>query len=186
MKRLLAVGLSVLLLTGCGRSDDALNRAMQLRQTLLDSDGCNFRVQLTADYSEQVYHFQMDCQADAQGNVSFKVIEPETISGITGVIDDAGGKLTFDDVMLAFPMLADGLVTPVSAPWLMIKTLRGGYITSAGMDSEDIHVIINDSYEEQALQLDFWLTAEAIPKRCEILWHGTRILSMDVEDFTIL
>lgn len=159
---------------------------MELRQNLQRSKGCTFQAQITADYKEELYQFQLECSSDELGNVTFTVISPETIAGISGRIDDAGGKLTFDDKMLAFPVLAEGLITPVSAPWVFIKTLRSGYITSAGSDGEDIHATINDSFEEQALQLDFWFDGENVPKRCEIIWQGRRILSMNVEEFSLL
>ena len=86
---------------------------------------------------------------------------------------------------LSFPLLADGQVTPVSAPYLLIKTLRGGYVRSVGEDGDFLRVTVDDSYEENALQLDIWLDSENHPIRAEILYDGRRILSMNIADFCI-
>lgn len=183
MKRLIAVVLSVLLLTGCSGDGGELDRAMALRSKLLASSGCSFDAVITADYGDKTYSFSVTCQADAQGNVTFKVTEPESIAGISGNISDEGGKLTFDDTALGFELLADGQVTPVSAPWLLVKTLRSGYVTSCGMDGEQVRVSIDDSYEEDALHLDVWLDDRNIPVRSEILFRDRRILSLKIENF---
>ena len=117
--------------------------------------------------------------------MTFEVVQPQSIAGITGTITGEGGFLTFDDVALHFDLLADDTVTPVSAPWIFLKTLRGGYLTSAGEEDGLLRVTIDDSYEEDALQLDIWLDEKNAPVRGEILYGGRRILSLSVTDFTI-
>ena len=127
----------------------------------------------------------MDCTGDAQGNVTFRVRAPETISGISGKIDRQGGALTFDDTALYFNLLADEQLSPVSAPWVLMKALRGGYITSAGMEDGQLRVSVNDSYEEDALNLDVWLDDGDIPQRADICYAGKRILSLKLENVQI-
>lgn len=186
MKRLVCVAMIVLLLTGCGGGNEELDRVMALRAELLASDGCTFEAKITADYGDKTYHFEMDCLANEQGGISFSVISPDSIAGITGTVSAEGGKLTFDDEVLAFELLADGQVTPVSAPWLLVKTLRGGYVTSCGRDGDSLRVSIDDSYEEDALHLDIWLDGSDVPQRAEIIWKERRILSLELENFEIL
>ncbi len=186
MKRLLAVMLFLFLLAGCSSVDSELDQAMSIRNQLLSSNGCQFQALITADYGETIYTFSMDCHADKQGNLTFTVTQPETIAGITGSISQSGGKLTFDDQALAFELLADGQVTPVSAPWLLIKTLRGGYLSACGKDGDGLRIAITDSYAQDALQLDIWTDAQNVPSRGEILWQGRRILSLQIENFQYL
>ena len=132
MRRRLAAIICVLfLLTGCKGNDSSLDKAVVLRNKLLQSDGCIFQATITADYGEQIYEFRMECQVDREGTLSFTVTEPATIAGITGKISGTGSAITFDDKVLAFQTIADGLITPVSAPWLFIKTLRSGYLRDA-------------------------------------------------------
>lgn len=186
MKRLVFVTILLLLLTGCGGENRELDRVMALRAELLAANGCTFEAAITADYGDKTYTFETECLSNERGGISFTVTAPETIAGITGTVSAEGGKLTFDKEALAFELLADGQVTPVSAPWLLVKTLRGGYVSSCGMDGEDLRVAIDDSYEEDALHLDIWLDSENVPQHAEIVWKERRILSLTIENFQIL
>lgn len=141
---------------------------------------------ITADFGDSTYSFTLQCMADKQGNVRFSVIKPETISGITGVIDAEGGKLTFDEAALAFSLLADGEVSPVSAPWLFLKSIRSGYMTAAGTEGAYTRITVDDSYEDDALQLDVWLDTQGLPVQAEVIWQGRRVLSMRIRNFVIV
>ena len=140
---------------------------------------------MTADYGDKLYTFGMFCEGDSKGNLGFRVTQPDTIAGIEGSMSGKAGKLTFADTALAFPLLADEQVSPVSAPYLLLKTLLGGYVRSAGEDADLVRVTVDDSYEEGALQLDIWLNTENLPVRAEILYEGRRILTMNIKDFHI-
>lgn len=185
MKKALAVCFLLVLLTGCSEGDRALARGMELRSGLLKAQGCGFSADITADYGDKLHSFSMDCAGDAQGNLTFAVTAPETIAGITGTVSDTGGRLTFDDTALSFPLLADGQLSPVSAPWIFLKTLRGGYLTMASEEAELLRLTFHDSYEEDALQVDVWLNETDTPIRAEILYGGRRILTLDVKKFEI-
>ena len=176
----------VLLLTGCSSENEPLEQGLAFRTRLLSAQGCQFSVKITADYGELLHTFSADCRADSSGNLTFCVLEPETLSGIQGTVSDTGGTLTFDGMALSFPLLADEQLSPVSAPWIFLKTLRSGYLTSACMEEELLRLSINDSYEEDALQLDIWMQEKNIPIRSDILYDGKRILSLEIENFTFL
>lgn len=186
MKKAVALALAMLLLTGCSSGHQAIDRALDLRGRLLGGSGCSFTAKITADHGDSVQYFTVDCKGDDRGELEFTVKSPETIAGIQGSISEDGGKLTFDDVALAFPLLTQEQISPVSAPWIFLRTLRGGYLTSAGEDDGLLRVTIDDTYEEDALQLDIWLNGENMPVRAEILYDGVRILSLEVEQFQIL
>ena len=185
MKKIAAVFLSLVLLTGCTGKRDELDRAMKLRANLLGCLGCSFDVTVTADYGDSYYTFVMNCQATGRGDLQFTVLQPESIAGITGEISSGEGKLTFDEVALHFPLLADDQVTPVSGPWILMKTLLGGYLTAANEEDELLHLTIHDSYEEDALQMEIWLNGEDEPVNAEILYDGRRIVTMVVENFSM-
>lgn len=185
MKRIGLLLCAMLLLSGCGRNGKELDRAMELRSKLLGASECSFRTEITADYGDKVHSFTMDNLSDGNGDVHFTVVKPDSIAGITGSIGHSGGELTFDDTALAFPLLADGLFAPVSAPWLLMKTLRSGYLTSAGMEGELLRITIDDRYEENALTADIWVNSENCPIRGEFSWQGRSILTILVEDFRI-
>ena len=185
MKRIIPILLILVLLAGCAGARDTMDRAMALRSALL-AKGAEFDAAVTADYGDKTYSFGMHCRMEAQGKVTFSVTAPETIAGITGTVSASGGKLTFDGNALAFTLLADGQVSPVSGPWLLMKTLRSGYLTSCGVEDGCLRIAIDDSYEDDALHLDVWLDERDCPKRGEILWKGRRILTVEIENFVFL
>lgn len=185
MKQTVAIFLTLVLLTGCTGKRDELDRAMKLRASLLGCLGCSFDVAITADYGDELHEFAMACEADGRGNLTFTVTAPESIAGITGGISSGEGKLTFEDTALYFPLLADDQVTPISGPWILMKTLLGGYLTAANEEESLLHLTIHDSYEEDALQMEIWLSEKDVPICGEIFYDGRRIVTMAVTNFEI-
>lgn len=155
---------------------------MAFRQKLTDS-GCSFDAAITADYGEMKQDFQLRCTADKEGNMEFEVLQPESISGITGSFFKSEGKLTFDDKAVVFSLMAEGQISPVSAPWVMLRALRGGYLSSCAEENGRLRISIDDSYEQEALGLEIWLDVQNRPVYCEIIWQGRVLLSISVENF---
>ena len=178
MKKLLAFVLA-LMLTGCGLSGDP---GLVLRQQL-QANPCAFQAEITADYGDSLCVFTMDCQGDDQGNITFSVSSPESIQGITGTIRGGKGALTFEDTALSFPLLADGQLSPVSAPWLLLRVLRSGDLLSQGKDGSFTRLTIRDGYREEDLLADVWLDETGTPVRAEFLHKGRKILSVRLLSF---
>lgn len=185
MKKLLGLAALLILLTGCSNSSRELEKGLALRSRLLQGQGCSFETEITADYGDKLYTFTMACQGDQQGNLTFQVTAPETIAGIAGAIRPQSGQLTFDDVALQFDLMADDKITPVSAPWVFLNTLRSGCITSACAEENGTRLSIDDSYEDDALHLDIWLDGGDVPTRAEILHGQRKILSLFIKSFRI-
>ena len=185
MKRIICIFVMLFLLSGCSVESGNMDRAMTLRGKLQQKE-VSFETTITADYGDKIHTFSMECRSDVQGNLRFTVTEPETIAGISGTVAKGSGKLSFDDQVLAFDILADGLISPVSGPWVMVETLRGGYLTSCCREGEYLRLAIDDSYAEDALHLDIWLGESDLPVQADILWQGRRLLSICVKTFTFL
>lgn len=183
--KIMALLLGLVLLTGCGSKEEELERAMALRAKLLASS-VSFDAEITADYGDTLHTFSVYCEGDSQGNLGFRVTAPETIAEITGRCEAGEGKLTFRDTVLTFPLLAEEQLSPVSAPWIFYTTLRGGYLTAAGMEENLTRLTIDDSYEEDALTVDIWLDETDSPIRAEILYDGRRILTLTIINFQIV
>ncbi len=175
----------VFLLTGCANTNAPIDKAIELRNEIENSNGCTFSTTVTADYGEKIYVFSMDCQSDQEGNLVFTVTAPDTIAGITGKITAAGGALTFDGQVLAFQTMADGLVTPVTAPWILMKTLKSGYLKGCAVSDTGYEISADDSYADGALHLKIMVQGN-VPSSGEIFWNGRRVLTMTVEEFRYL
>jgi len=184
--KLAAVVLFVItIFTGCTSKETQIDKATDLRKNILNANSCSFSCVINADYGDTVYTFKMDCIADNAGDLHFNVTDPETISGITGTIRQDRAELTFDDRVLAFPMLANDQIAPVSAPWLFLNTLRSGYITGCGREEAGYMISIDDSYREHPLQLLVHTDDNFVPLLAEIFWREQRILTLDVRNFTL-
>jgi hypothetical protein len=182
----LTIILLCLFLCGCTKTEGAMDAGLALRSDLLSASGCTLDATVTADYGNKTYTFAMGCEFDAHGNLSFIVQSPQTIADISGTVGSQGGALTFDDIALSFPLLADEQLSPVSAPWIFMKTLRSGFITSAGMDDGKTRLIIDETYEDKTLTVHVWLDEGSKPVQAELYWDGRRILTLEVTNFVIL
>ena len=175
----------LLILSGCDGESSAMERAMSVRSRLLES-GCEFSAVITADYQDSIYEFHVMCSSEANGDLLFEVTSPESISGITGTVSDSGGKLTFDDKALMFPILSEGLPSPVSAPWMFLKALKSGYISGAGRTDTGICIDLDDTYEDNAVKLSVQMNSDNVPVFAELFWQGRRMITMQVENFRYL
>ena len=185
MKITAAVVLIACLLSGCQAKDHSLEEAMELRTQILNAEKCSFQAVVTADYGDDLYTFQMECEADSSGSLNFTVSDPETISGITGSISSENAALTFDDKILAFPMLADGQLTPVSAPWLFLNSVRSGYLSGCGKTDNGICIYIDDSFSEKPIRLEIYTDENTVPMQADIIWQNRRVLSLSIRNFII-
>lgn len=185
MKKLCLTLIFLVFLCGCTNRSKELETGMALRSKLLKASSCTFDAELTADYGDKRFSFSMSCTGDDRGDLTFTVTAPESISGITGTVTQNSGKLTFDGTALQFDLMADGQVSPVSAPWVVLKTLRSGCITSACREDGAVRLSIDDSYEDDALHLDIWLDGEDLPQKADIRYGDRRILSLVIKNFVI-
>lgn len=186
LRRIVPVLLLFALLSGCGREDTGLDRAMSFRQKLLSASGCSFSGEITADYGDRLYTFSTDCQGGRDGALRFTVTAPETIAGISGCLEPEGGKLTFDETALDFGLLADGQVSPVSCTYFMLTAWRTGYISAAGDTEDGLQITFDLSFQEQPLTAELWLDQEGNPAYGEIAYAGRRILSAAYSNFIFL
>ena len=184
MKKMLCLTALVLVLTGCSAGQVELEEALAFRSGVLGAGSVSFDARITADYTDRVERFGLHCRADSAGAVTFTVTDPEAISGITGSVAGIQGTLTFDDTVLAFPLLAQERLSPVSGPWVMIQALRSGYITACVREGDLLHLTVNDSYEEDALTLEIWIRGREVTA-AEIAWRGIRQMSLEITNFSM-
>lgn len=186
MLRRLYMCFLALVLCGCAGRKDQMEQAMEFRTALLNANGCGFRIQATADFSDRTYSFEMECETDREGNLQFSVLEPEYISGISGTIQYDSGNIIFDDVVFGFPLQNEGYLAPVAGPWVMVRALRSGYIRYSGIEEGLLRITVDDSYEEDALTLDIWFNEDGVPIQADVFENQRRILSFRVENFRLL
>ena len=181
MKRWLPLLLVFLL--GCSANDPAMEAALELRSRCLGSSQVSFRAEISADYITHIDSFTLECSQDGDGTLTFAVLEPDDIEGIRGTVSGTEGTVEFDDTVLAFPLMAEGRLSPLSGPWVLMQAIRSGNILAAGREGELFHLTIDDSYADNALTVDLWLEDGAVCQ-AEIAWEGRRCLTMTVEEYS--
>ncbi len=179
MKKLLP--LLLLLLTGCTGEDPAMAAALELRSRCLAAP-VSFQAEICADYITTLEEFSLQCTAQTDGVVRFEVLEPEEISGIAGTVAGNEGTITFEETVLAFPLMAEGRLSPVSAPWVLMKALRSGYILAVNQEEALLHITIDDTYNDDALTVEVW-AEDGVVQEAEIAWEGRRQISMTIDGF---
>ncbi|MBR2048068.1 MAG: hypothetical protein IJ960_05665 [Oscillospiraceae bacterium] len=185
MKKYLCLTALLLVLPGCALDQGELDQALAFRQTLTDAERICFDVGITADYGDRVERFTLRCDTDQEGAMSFTVLHPAEISGITGSVTGQQGSLTFEDTVLAFPLLAQDRLSPVSGPWVLVQALKEGYITSCAREGEFLRLTVNDSYDADPLTLEIWIRENTVTA-AEIGWRGMRQMTMEIDNFSLV
>ena len=181
-KRVLVLLMLIFCLSGCGKAGEPTQKALDFRTKLMETRGCSFTADITADYGDRLYTFTV-AAVFAQEQTQLSVVAPEEIAGITAKVSDDGAKIEFDGVELDFGKLANGYVSPVSVPWLLGQCWIGEYIAYAGADKDLERVTYLKGYHEEELTLDTWLSQDGIPVYAEVFYGGERCLTIEIRDF---
>ena len=182
MRRILSLCLLLVLLTGCKGEESLLSQAITFRGQLITAGGCSFRAKITADYGQEVQQFTLVCDGDGEGKVSFCVTEPDTIAEITGQMEGEEGTVTYDGLQLAFPLLVNDRLSPVSAPALAVSCWMKEFILSAGRSEELYRVTYEKKIKEKDLLIDTYFEKD-IPISAELCYNGYRVIHMEILDF---
>lgn len=172
-----------MLLTGCKGEESLLERGITFRSQLITAGGCSFRAHITADYGQEVQNFTLDCNADGEGNVSFCVIEPDTIADITGRMEGEEGNVTYDGLQLAFPLLIYDQISPVSAPALVVRCWLKEFILSAGISDQVCRLTYEKKIQDKDLLIDTYFEKD-IPISAELCYNGFRVMNIKITDFS--
>ena len=167
---------------GCSGSDPAMEEALALRSRCL-AGNVSFETELQADYITNIESFSLHCDFDETGMMTFSVTDPDDIEGIRGTVTGTEGTVNFDGTVLGYPLLAEGRLSPLAAPWVLVKALREGCIIAVGREGELLHLTVDDTYADNALTVDIWLEDGQV-EAAEIAWEGRRCVTMTVEDFS--
>ena len=186
MKRVLAILMVIPILAGCKYAGTSMASAMAFRNKISSNRECSFQTEITADYGDKSYSFSMECKVGQDNTVAFTVTAPDSIQGITGAISDTDGRLTFDDNVLLFEPIAEGILSPVSAPWFLLQGVQSGYIEACSNTNNGYIIHIQDNYIDKHVNYSVWMNQQNIPVQAEIIWEGMRIMSMKIEGFAFL
>ena len=173
-----------LLLGGCGGRSQGVSPAIAVRASLVQAGGCSFRAELTADYGDYVVPFALDCETEVNGPTHFTVAAPETLAGITAAVDETGGTVTYDGLMMDFGLLANGRLAPAAGPAVVAYCWSSAYLAAGGEEDGRFRATYEKDYEEKMLKVDTWFE-NGIPIYAEVCYNGQRILNLTISEFSL-
>ena len=173
-------------MSGCNNTNDVPDKFLNIRQKALNCDYCQFDAAVTIDYGDATYSFSVACKTDVNNNMNISVIKPELISGVHAKISGGSGKIVFDEEAIAFQTIANDQIAPICIPWLLMKSLYGGYMSSYGSGNNLNFVRIDDNFNQTEYSVELWLDEANIPSEAEILWDGKRIASLTIDNFVLV
>lgn len=182
MRSLLATLTLLLLLNGCSWSSGQ-NAAEQLRKDVFSGNGLQFRCSICADYSDMKFCFALSCSTEDGAQVKFCALEPASIQGIGGYVGPDESAVTFDDQILAFPLMGDSPVSPVGAPWLFLQALRYGCLCNYSITEDGCTVALDFEHRDRVLRVDVGFDAGGIPQYAYIGENGHTYLTLTFSDF---
>lgn len=159
-----------------------MSDAITFRGKLLSAGGCSFTAQILADYGDTVHSFTVDCEGDAEGNLSLRVTAPETIAGIEAKLSEDGGEITYEGLALGFGLLAGEQISPAAAPGLALGCWCREFILSAGREAERYRASYEKKISNKVLLIDTYFE-NGIPISAELCYNDSRIISMQISQF---
>lgn len=184
MRRWMATLLLLLPLWGCAGQESSLDEALRFRASLTQAGGCSFVGRITADFGDSVEVFTVSCRASAEGTTELTLLEPETLEGVTAVVSQDGGTVTYDGLMVEFGLLAQGNLIPAAAPAVVAGCWSSAYISCAASDADSYRVTYERDYEEKRLTVDTFFK-NGLPYYAEVCYNQTCVLQMEISDYTM-
>lgn len=176
------------LLAGCGANESSAPDE-QVRENYAALTSFSGRAQVTADYGEKVYQYEVTLAGDLTGG-RLEVTAPESIAGTGFNWSDGGGSASFEDVTLETGALSSDGLSPVDAMPLILNALTTGKLTASceeTLEGEEALrlTLANPSYPEGTSAVLVWLSSEDNAlRRAEITWEGTTVITYVFTDFT--
>ena len=186
----LCVPMIALLLAGCGRLEvsEAEQLALEIRGEYLELERCSASLEITDDYGQRVYQFEMDAQVQGEDAV-LTLTAPETVAGLTARWAGEAGTLEYDGVAVETGSLDPEGLDPVSAFPVLLEAARSGYMAACALE-EDGAVLRVDCGDPagtpgQGTETTLWFDGETgALLRGEIRVDGFRVIGCTCTAFT--
>ncbi len=188
-KLLLCVPMMTLLLAGCGLTEvsEAEELALAIRGEFLELAACSADLEITADYGQRVYEFEMAAQAQGE-DVSLTLTAPETVAGLTARWAGEEGTLEYDGVSVETGSMDPSGLNPLSAFPVLLEAARSGYITACAMEEEGTVLRVDCGDPEgtpgSGRETTIWFDSDThVPLEGEIRVDGFRVIACRFLEF---
>ena len=172
--------MSLCLLCACGgKAEDPLQAPMDFRRELLTRGGCAMELEARAESGNLVWELTLDCSLDPTGKGSVTVLAPESIAGVTALVDEGAGSLRYGDLALGLGLLPGTELAPAAAPGKLVRAWAQAWIASAG--EEDPGSMAR--YEDGRFTVSTWFDENRAPLRAELAVDGKLCFTAEIRKF---
>ena len=110
------------MLSACGEGRESAGLDARFRRYYAALSSFTARAQVTADYGERVYQYELAMSGDlTQG--SLEVLSPENIAGAGFSWAEGGGSMSYEGVSLETGALSEDGLSPADAMPMILETL---------------------------------------------------------------
>lgn len=190
MRRISFVPMMTLLLlfalSGCKAAEAPHER---YRRDYRDLTAYSGEAEVTADYGDKTYQYQITISGDDQGG-GVTVTEPEAIAG-TGYRWNKGScTAAYEDITIATGHISEDGLSPADAMPVLLEALGSGREIAAEEQKLDgketlFLELSNPNYPEELSRVQVWLDkANGALCRGEILWQDHTVITIDFDAFS--
>lgn len=189
MRRTAFVPMMILLLfvlTGCKAAESPHER---YRRDYRDLTAYSGEAEVTADYGDKVYQYQITLSGDDRGG-EVQVTQPESIAG-TGCRWKKGNcTATYEDITIATGHISGDGLSPADAMPVLLEALGSGREIAAEeqkLDGKEVLFLelANPNHPEEVSRVQVWLDkANGALCRGEILWQDRTVITVDFDTFS--
>lgn len=180
----------ILALTACGGPSGggtAREAAGAIQSQYQDMESFSAQVQLTADYGQRVYTFDLTAEGDG-GETVLSLTQPDLVAGVTARMDGEDNVLEYDGLILETGPLDEEGLSPLSAVPVMLEAAGEGYITECLWAEENVlQVRLGDPerVSGQGREILLWFAADTGALTQGEIWSdGVRVIQCEYTDFT--
>ncbi|MBR6678412.1 MAG: hypothetical protein IKL23_06770 [Oscillospiraceae bacterium] len=187
MKRWMAVLTAMLLLlTGCEKEDDSLQRILQQYAGM---NACSMEAVVRCEYESESREYTLGCTYEAGGKSTVTVHEPDLLQGVSIVYDGAQRQVVCDDLVLDAPMLGQNrLSAAVILPRLM-DAVKQGWLLEESTEQEGEETLRRVAFETEEKDVKLYWTVwfdevTGTPRYAEVSEDKQLFFTMEFTNFS--
>ena len=177
--------IAVLMMTLCllcacgGKEKDPLQVPMDFRTELLARGGCAFELAARSEAGDRLWELELACALDPEGRGTVTVLAPESIAGISAVLEDGKNSLRYGELSLGLGTLPGTELAPAAAPGALVRAWARDWIASAGPEEDGLLVCYGEGPNTVRTRFD----SGGVPLRAELLTDGRARFTAEIRNF---
>lgn len=183
---LFALMITLLALAGCNSAAKYEEEFADYRASLGESAGISLTANVRADYGEKILEYTLRYEENAFGN-TVEVLSPELVSGVKAHFEENRGTLEFDGLILDGANLTKDGLTPLSALFEIVKSLKSGYLQKLWIEDSDngAELVSELAVSDSSIQTLWMDAASMTPLRSEIKSENKTVIYCEIFDWTV-